>query len=104
VRTLAIALVVVGAVLGLSGTVTAQTATSAPVNVVQVSGYLDRVEVDYITKAISEAQHDGAQALVLQMNSSRAVVSSSQVARLAERIAASPVPVAIWVGPSGARA
>ncbi|MCU1346800.1 MAG: hypothetical protein JWL70_3066, partial [Acidimicrobiia bacterium] len=94
---------VVSAVLGLSGSATAQEAKVPPVNVVQVSGYLDRVEVDFITKALKDAQKDGAQALVLQMNSSRAVVGGATVARLAEAIAASPVPVGIWVGPSGAR-
>ncbi len=76
----------------------------APVDVFEVSGLIDAVMVDEIAKAIDRAVDGDAQALILQMNTRGAVVSRGDMARLAERIHAAPVPIAIWVGPSGARA
>jgi membrane-bound serine protease (ClpP class) len=60
--------------------------------------------VSGIEQAIDRAEHDGAQALVLQMNSKDATVSRERMAALAKRIQDATVPVTIWVGPSGARA
>ena len=74
----------------------------APVNVVQVSGLIDEILIDKITTTLKAAETDGAQAVVLQMNSSGAVVSRSRIAHLAAVLQASPVPIGIWVGPSGA--
>lgn len=74
----------------------------APVNVVQVSGLIDEILIDKITTTLKAAETDGAQAVVLQMNSSGAVVSRSRMADLAAVLQASPVPIGIWVGPSGA--
>ena len=79
-------------------------APTPPVDVLQVSGYLDRILVGEIRHAIARAENDGAQALLLQMNSKGAVVAPAEVAELADQIRASKVPVAIWVGPSGATA
>lgn len=76
----------------------------APVDVFEVSGLIDAVMVDEIAKAIDRAVEGDAQALILQMNTRGAVVSRSDMARLAERIHTAQVPIAIWVGPSGARA
>ncbi|MDQ1424908.1 MAG: hypothetical protein QOD72_2406, partial [Acidimicrobiaceae bacterium] len=78
--------------------------TVAPVDVVEVSGFLDRPVADSIERAIARANSDGAQALVLQLNSKRATVSRARMAALARAIVDSPVLVAIWVGPAGSRA
>ena len=125
VRRLAIALIAVGAALclGAAPRAGAQSSASAPspdptvepgvaalaadlppVDVFEVSGLLDGILVDEIGKAIERAETDGAQALILQMNSKQAVVSRERIAALAVRIHDADVPVAIWVGPSGARA
>ena len=74
----------------------------APVNVVQVSGLIDEILIDKITTTLKAAETDGSQAVVLQMNSSGAVVSRSRMAHLASVLHDSPVPIGIWVGPSGA--
>lgn len=74
------------------------------VAVVEVSGLLDRVLVDFVATELHEAEEDGALALVLQLNSKGAVVDRDRLEALADRIAASPVPVHVWVGPSGSRA
>lgn len=76
----------------------------APVDVFEVSGLLDAILVEEIDQAIERAETGDAQALILQMNTRGAVVSRSEMARLAERIHTAEVPVAIWVGPSGSRA
>ncbi len=98
-----LALSLVGAVTSL----TAQAATAAddtsaaPVDVVEVSGFIDKPVADNIERAIARASTDGAQALVLQLNSKRATVSRARMDELARAIADSPVLVAIWVGPAG---
>ena len=76
----------------------------APVDVFEVSGLIDDIMVEEIDQAIERATTGDAQALILQMNSRAAVVSRSEMARLAERIHTADVPIAIWVGPSGSRA
>ncbi|MDP1820941.1 MAG: NfeD family protein [Acidimicrobiales bacterium] len=74
------------------------------VSVIEVSGLLDRVLVDFIERQIDEAERQGAISLVLQLNSSGAVVADERLAELVDRVERSDVPVDIWVGPSGSRA
>ena len=57
-----------------------------PVDIVEVSGLVDDVVADDLTKAIARAERGGAQALIVQMNSKGAVVSPERMARLAEAI------------------
>ena len=75
-----------------------------PVDVVEVSGLVDRIVADNIETAIQRSQNNGSQAVILQLNSKGAVISRERMAELMESIEASKIPVAIWVGPSGARA
>jgi membrane-bound serine protease (ClpP class) len=102
------------ALLGAAGTLAlaapagrAQGADDAPspglVDVLQVSGLIDPIVVDAIGEAIDRAEADGAQALVLQVNSRGAIVDRDEMEALLERIADAPIPIAVWVGPSGAR-
>ena len=74
----------------------------APVNVVQVSGLIDEILVDKVVTSLRDATTDGSQAVILQINSSGAVVSRDRMAYLLGVLRDSPVPVGIWVGPSGA--
>jgi len=119
VRRLAILFMATGAVLGITGTARASSGTEAPtddasientavglepVDVLQVSGLMDSIVVDAIVEAIDRAESNGAQALVLQLNSKAAVVDRDTMQDLYERVRDANVPVAIWVGPSGARA
>jgi membrane-bound serine protease (ClpP class) len=69
----------------------------------QVSGYIDPILVDEIDEAIDRAEQDGSQALILQVNSDGTVVDDDVVEDLLVRVATAPVPIGIWVGPSGAR-
>lgn len=88
---------------GVEEPVSSDAADLAPVDVFEVSGLVDAILVEEIGDAITRAETGDAQALILQMNTRGAVVSRSEMARLAERIHTADVPVAIWVGPSGSR-
>ncbi len=107
-RRLAIALLVAGAALGFASGSRAGAQTSIevppPVDVFEVSGLIDPILADQIDQAIDRAEENGAQALVLQLNSKQAVVSRERMAELAADVAHADIPVTIWVGPSGARA
>ncbi|MFL6204410.1 MAG: NfeD family protein [Acidimicrobiales bacterium] len=74
------------------------------VSVVEVSGLLDDVLVDFVDTQITEAEDSGAIALVLQLNSSGAVVDDDRFDQLVARIERADVPVDVWVGPSGSHA
>jgi membrane-bound serine protease (ClpP class) len=76
----------------------------APVDVVPVSGLVDEVVADAIEVALVRAAGNGAQAVVLQVNSRGAVISRERMSEVLAAVSASPVPVAVWVGPTGARA
>ena len=76
----------------------------APVDVVEVSGLVDSIVADNIASSLERSQTNGAQAVILQMNTRGAVIGRERMTNLIATIAASKIPVAIWVGPSGARA
>ena len=102
-----LACVAVAAGIGIlaSGPADAADATElAPVDVVEVSGLVDEIVADSIEDALSRAEGNGAQAVILQMNTKGAVVGRDRMAALLARISDATVPVAVWVGPSGSRA
>jgi len=74
------------------------------VAVIEVSGLLDEVLVDFVETQIDQAEEQGAVALVLQLNSAGAVVSGARLQDLVDRIESAGVPVDVWVGPSGSQA
>ena len=69
------------------------------IDVIEVSGLLDPINVDFISRALDEAVEDGSAVLVVRLDSTGAVAPAADVAALARRISDSPVPVAVWVGP-----
>jgi membrane-bound serine protease (ClpP class) len=74
------------------------------VSIVEVSGLLDPILVDFIETAIRDAEAAGDRYLILNMNSPGAVAPDADLAELAQTIADADVPVASWVGPSGSQA
>jgi membrane-bound serine protease (ClpP class) len=86
-----------------STTTTIDPATAGFVAVVEVSGLLDPVMADFVQQSVVDAEAEGANALVLQANSSGVVVSDQRYAELLEVIGASSIPVHVWVGPSGSQ-
>ena len=110
-RRLAIGMLTLVAGLTLIGpSVDAQTDTDtdtgapvARVDVLQVSGFIDPILIDTIDEAIDRAVRDGSQALILQVNSDGTIVDDDVIGDLLVRVATAPIPIGIWVGPSGAR-
>lgn len=77
--------------------------TGGGVDVIDVSGPLDRSALDFISDSIESAAQVGQELAVVQLNS-RAVLDGAAFDRLAGLIANPPLPVAVWVGPSPAQA
>jgi membrane-bound serine protease (ClpP class) len=71
------------------------------VDVVQVGGLLDPVNVALVHRALTEAPRRSTSVIVLQLDSGSATASSAAVDRLVVGIRGSDVPVAVWVGPTG---
>lgn len=87
-----------------AGAVPGQDADAGYVSVIEVSGLLDRVLVDFVRTEIADAERQGALALVLQLNSGGAVVADDRLEELIEDIESAEIPVDVWVGPSGSKA
>jgi membrane-bound serine protease (ClpP class) len=64
---------------------------------------MDDILISEIRTAIERANKSGAQALILQVNSDGTVVDDNVVEALLEDIATAPVPIGVWVGPTGSR-
>ena len=113
-RLVAVLAVVAGALL--LGPVSVSPATAAPaqengpeaepgtVEVIEVSGLLDPILVDFVMRSIDEAEESAAVALVLQLNSPGSVVDAELLTELGREMTESTVPVTVWIGPSGAKA
>ena len=74
------------------------------VEVFEVSGLLDDVLADALENAIHDAQRNGANGLILQVNSKQAVIPNARLIEIANQIQSSNIPVDVWVGPSGSTA
>ncbi|MCC5953477.1 MAG: hypothetical protein JJU45_15405 [Acidimicrobiia bacterium] len=78
------------------------TASDAGVlEVVKVEGLLDPILVDFVIGSIDDAVAAGSVGIVLQVDSPGAVVDDVTLARLVAAMRDAPIPVSVWVGPSG---
>lgn len=76
----------------------------APVDVVEVNGLIDEIVVRDIEQAIERAEASTSQAVILQVNSLGGVVSKTRMEALFNKIIDAKIPIAVWVGPTTARA
>lgn len=81
-----------------------QVRSTRAVTVLTVSGRLDVILADYIESNIAAAERRNDLALVLQVNSPGTTLTDSRLGELAKRIDEATIPIAAWVGPSGAAA
>ena len=102
----AAACLVVGVILAAFGSWGSGAAFSDPADagvavVVEVTGLLDPVMAELVEDSVAAVADAGAALLVFRVDSNRSVVSDERLAELAHAVAASPVPIAVWVGPNG---
>lgn len=91
------------------GDVFAQTSTPPPpgdpartVVTLPATGIVDSVLAGYLDSGIEQAHRDGAAAVVIQLNTPGGSLDATQ--RIVSSILEAPLPVIVWVSPSGARA
>lgn len=72
------------------------------IEIIEVSGNLDRPALDFVSDRVEAAARGGATAAVIQLDS-RATLSGGLL-QLAARIADPPLPLVVWVGPAPASA
>ncbi|MGD9570500.1 MAG: nodulation protein NfeD [Thermoleophilia bacterium] len=100
VRTLLAALLLA---LACAVTGTAQDAPAAPtVRVIELDSDITPVAADFVEGGIEEAEGEGARAVVIRLDTPGGVLTSTR--DIVQAMGESSVPVAVWVGPSGARA
>ncbi len=69
------------------------------VNVIEVTGYLDPVMRDFVLDSIDHAVADGAEALVVQLDSPGSLLSKAELSDFEAKIRADHrIPIAVWVG------
>ena len=77
-------------------------AFAATVKVAEIHGAISPASAAYFLRALDEAQRAKADLLVLKLDTPGGLDSAMR--EMIQGILASPVPVATWVAPSGARA
>ena len=85
----------------LAAAAPAQTA-APPVATVQIDGVISPVTLRLVEMALTRAQADKAQALVIQLDTPGGLERSMRA--ICQRLLNAEIPVIVWVGPTGARA
>ena len=93
---------VAGLGLVVLAAVTPVHAAPAPVATVQIDGVISPVTLRLVEMALTRAQAEKAQALVIQLDTPGGLERSMRA--ICQRLLNAEIPVVVWVGPTGARA
>ncbi len=90
--------------LGVHGTLLAQPATTGEnaVHLLEIRGVINPPVANYLQRALADAAAQNARLVVIQLDTPGGLESSTR--EMTQALLASPVPVVIYVTPSGARA
>jgi len=99
---LASAVILCVATVHLLGSLVALTQGPEHVDVITVKGVIDPLVAQYVRQGIRMAQQDGAQCLVVQLDTPGG--SDNPMRAIVQELLNSPVPTVVYVSPSGARA
>ena len=75
---------------------------SAEILKITINDTIQPISAEYISRAIDEAHRRNAQAVLIEMNTPGGLVSSTR--EIIEKISSSPVPVIVYVTPTGGHA
>ena len=76
--------------------------TSPPIHVLSVADVINPVSAEYITDSLKAAIEQGAQALIIQLDTPGGLDKSMRL--IIKEMLNSPIPVIVYVAPSGSRA
>jgi membrane-bound serine protease (ClpP class) len=74
----------------------------APVFIAEVDGIINPATAKFITESIDQAVQQGGQCLIIQLDTPGGLMDSMR--NIIKKILASPIPIIVYVAPSGARA
>lgn len=89
-------------IVGLATLALCATPASAEILKIVVDDTIQPISAEYIARAIEEAQRRNAQAVLIEMNTPGGLVSSTR--DIIDKITSSPVPVIVYVTPTGGHA
>ncbi len=72
------------------------------VNVIEINGVINPVAAKFITEAIDQSEEDGAECLIIQMDTPGGLMDSMRA--IVKKLLSARVPTVVYVSPSGARA
>lgn len=90
------------ALMGLSVWAQSQGPSSPRVDLIAIDGSINPAVDDFIRESIARAKSSGARALIIQLDTPGGLLSSTRT--IVKEILSAPVPVIVYVAPSGAGA
>ena len=85
-----------------AGARSAEQDTGKTVDVIELDGVIDPTTSDFLADTMESAIHENAELIVIQLDTPGGLDVSMR--EMVDQILSSPSPVAVWVGPPGARA
>ncbi len=86
----------------LASTIPAHAQEKAPVFVAEVEGIINPATAKFIIESIDQAVQEGGQCLIIELDTPGGLMDSMR--SIVKKILSSPIPIIVYVGPSGARA